>query len=62
MENRTYISIDLKSLYASVECMERGLDQLTTNLVVDASRTEKTICLKATNGIELKKVCYEHFL
>ena len=43
---RTYIAIDLKSFYASVECMERGLDPLTTNLVVaDASRTEKTICL-----------------
>ncbi len=39
---RTYIAIDLKSFYASVECMERGLDPLTTNLVVaDASRTEK---------------------
>ena len=46
MKNRTYIAIDLKSFYASVECMERGLDPLTTNLVVaDASRTEKTICL-----------------
>lgn len=46
MNNRTYIAIDLKSFYASVECMERGLDPLTTNLVVaDASRTEKTICL-----------------
>lgn len=46
MMNRTYISIDLKSFYASVECMERGLDPLTTNLVVaDNSRTEKTICL-----------------
>ena len=43
---RTYIAIDLKSFYASVECRERGLDPLTTNLVVaDASRTEKTICL-----------------
>ena len=41
---RTYIAIDLKSFYASVECMERGLDPLTTNLVVaDASRKEKTI-------------------
>jgi DNA polymerase V len=45
-ENRIYIAIDLKSFYASVECMERGLDPLTTNLVVaDSSRTEKTICL-----------------
>ena len=43
---RTYIAIDLKSFYASVECAERQLDPLTTNLVVaDASRTEKTICL-----------------
>ena len=41
-----YIAIDLKSFYASVECMERGLDPLKTNLVVaDSSRTEKTICL-----------------
>ena len=45
-KNRTYIAIDLKSFYASVECRERGLDPLTTNLVVaDKSRTEKTICL-----------------
>ena len=44
--NRTYIAIDLKSFYASVECVERGLNPLTTNLVVaDKSRTEKTICL-----------------
>lgn len=44
--NRTYLCIDLKSFYASVECMELGLDPLTTNLVVaDESRTEKTICL-----------------
>ena len=43
-----YIAIDLKSFYASVECMERGLNPLTTNLVVaDESRTEKTICLAA---------------
>ena len=43
---RTYIAIDLKSFYASVECVERGLDPLSTNLVVaDESRTEKTICL-----------------
>ena len=46
MTERTYLAIDLKSFYASVECMERGLDPMTTNLVVaDASRTEKTICL-----------------
>ena len=49
MENRTYIAIDLKSFYASVECMERGLDPLSTNLVVaDESRTEKTICHAVT--------------
>ena len=42
---RQYIAIDLKSFYASVECVERGLNPLTTNLVVaDESRTEKTIC------------------
>ena len=42
---RTYLAIDLKSFYASVECVDRHLDPLTTNLVVaDASRTEKTIC------------------
>ena len=46
MENRTYLAIDLKSFYASVECVERGLDPMTTNLVVaDQSRTDKTICL-----------------
>ncbi|MCR5042621.1 MAG: DNA methylase [Bacteroidaceae bacterium] len=45
-QQRTYVAIDLKSFYASVECVDRGLDPLTTNLVVaDASRTEKTICL-----------------
>ena len=50
---RTYIAIDLKSFYASVECMERGLDPLTTNLVVaDASRTEKTICLAASPSLK----------
>ena len=46
MTERTYIAIDLKSFYASVECADRGLDPLDTNLVVaDSSRTEKTICL-----------------
>lgn len=45
-EAHVYIAIDLKSFYASVECVERGLDPLTTNLVVaDPERTEKTICL-----------------
>ena len=53
MENRTYIGIDLKSFYASVECRELGLDPLTTNLVVaDISRTEKTICLAVTPSLK----------
>ncbi len=53
MKNRTYIAIDLKSFYASVECMERGLDPMTTNLVVaDASRTEKTICLAVSPSLK----------
>ena len=51
--NRTYLCIDLKSFYASVECMELGLDPLTTNLVVaDESRTEKTICLAVTPSLK----------
>ena len=51
--NRTYIAIDLKSFYASVECRERGLDPLTTNLVVaDKSRTEKTICLAVSPSLK----------
>ncbi len=50
---RTYIAIDLKSFYASVECMERKLDPLTTNLVVaDESRTEKTICLAVSPSLK----------
>lgn len=49
-----YIAIDLKSFYASVECRERGLDPLTTNLVVaDATRTEKTICLAVTPSLKV---------
>ena len=53
MENRTYIAIDLKSFYASVECMERGLDPMNANLVVaDASRTEKTICLAVSPALK----------
>lgn len=52
-DERTYIAIDLKSFYASVECVERGLDPLTTNLVVaDATRTEKTICLAVTPSLK----------
>ena len=48
-----YVAIDLKSFYASVECIERGLDPFTTNLVVaDESRTSKTICLAATPAIK----------
>ncbi|MBE6354915.1 DNA methylase [Treponema sp.] len=50
---RTYIAIDLKSFYASVECVERNLNPLTTNLVVaDESRTEKTICLAVTPSLK----------
>ena len=53
MQNRTYIAIDLKSFYASVECIERKLDPLTTNLVVaDSSRTEKTICLAVSPSLK----------
>ena len=53
MKNRIYIAIDLKSFYASVECVERRLDPLTTNLVVaDASRTEKTICLAVSPSLK----------
>ena len=52
-KQRTFIAIDLKSFYASVECVERGLDPLLTNLVVaDASRTEKTICLAVTPSLK----------
>ena len=52
-DTKTYISIDLKSFYASVECVERGLDPLTTNLLVaDASRTEKTICLAVSPSLK----------
>ena len=51
--NKTYICIDLKSFYASVECVRRGLDPLTTNLVVaDLSRTEKTICLAVSPSLK----------
>lgn len=50
---KSYIAIDLKSFYASVECRERGLDPLKTHLVVaDASRTEKTICLAVTPSLK----------
>ena len=50
---KSYIAIDLKSFYASVECTERGLDPMTTNLVVaDPSRTEKTICLAVSPSLK----------
>ncbi len=53
MQEKTYLSIDLKSFYASVECMERGLDPMTTHLVVaDQSRTEKTICLAVSPALK----------
>lgn len=53
MEEKVYICIDLKSFYASVECVERGLDALTTNLVVaDPERTEKTICLAVSPSLK----------
>ena len=53
MNDKTYIAIDLKSFYASVECRELGLDPLTTNLVVaDKSRTDKTICLAVSPSLK----------
>ena len=53
MDGKIYIACDLKSFYASVECVERGLDPLTTNLVVaDAGRTEKTICLAVSPSLK----------
>ncbi len=57
MENRIYFCIDLKSFFASVECAERGLDPMTTPLVVaDAERTDKTICLAVTPALKAKGV------
>ena len=53
MNNHTYLCIDLKSFYASVECVERGLDPMTTNLVVaDPDRSDKTICLAITPAMK----------
>lgn len=53
MKEKQYIAIDLKSFYASVECVERELDPLMTNLVVaDVSRTEKTICLAVSPSLK----------
>ena len=52
-KDRTYVCIDLKSFYASVECRERGLDPMTTNLVVaDPERSEKTICLAVSPAMK----------
>ena len=52
-EDHIYIAIDLKSFYASVECQERNLNPLTTNLVVaDKERTEKTICLAVSPSLK----------
>ena len=52
-KQKTYIAIDLKSFYASVECIQRELDPMTTNLVVaDSSRTEKTICLAVSPALK----------
>ena len=53
MEDRTYLCVDLKSFYASVECVERGMDPMNTNLVVaDPSRTSKTICLAVSPALK----------
>lgn len=53
MQDKAYVAIDLKSFYASVECVERGLNPLTTNLVVaDEGRTEKTICLAVSPSLK----------
>ncbi len=52
-KENVYLSIDLKSFYASVECRERGLDPMKTNLIVaDAGRTEKTICLAVSPSLK----------
>ena len=52
-QSHTYIAMDLKSFYASVECVDRGLDPLNANLVVaDASRTQKTICLAVSPSLK----------
>ena len=56
-QNKAYIAIDLKSFYASAECISRGLDPMTTNLVVaDPDRTEKTICLAVTPSLKARGV------
>ena len=57
MEDKCYICIDLKSFYASVECVERGLDPMTANLVVaDPDRGDKTICLAVSPALKKKGV------
>ena len=57
MQDKQYICIDLKSFYASVECVERGLDPMTTDLVVaDPSRSDKTICLAVSPALKAKGV------
>ena len=64
-KKKIYAAIDLKSFYASVECVARGLDPLTTNLLVaDVSKTEKTICLAVTpslkaHGISCRAILFE---
>ena len=61
MKEKQYIAIDLKSFYASVECHERGLDPMTTKLVVaDPTRTEKTICLAISPA--MKKLGIKTFM
>ena len=64
MENKSYICIDLKSFYASVECAERGLDPFCTNLVVaDPDRSKSTICLAITPAMKqagIKNRCRIH--
>ena len=53
MSEKAYLCIDLKSFYASVECVERGLDPMTTRLVVaDPTRTDKTICLAVSPALK----------
>ena len=56
-QQRTYIAIDLKSFYASVECVERGLDPMTTDLVVaDPTRSDRTICLAVSPSLKARGV------
>ena len=56
-QNKTYLCIDLKSFYASVECVERGLDPMTTDLIVaDPERSDKTICLAVSPSLKAKGV------